>query len=41
MDNGLRTSGLRSTCAGPGGYRWAQIQYGYANNIDEETEKMR
>ena len=20
---------------------WAQVRYGYANNIDEETEKMR
>jgi hypothetical protein len=25
----------------PGVTGWAQIQYGYANNIDEETEKMR
>ena len=32
--------GLRSTVR-PGVTGWAQIQYGYANNIDEETEKMR
>jgi hypothetical protein len=25
----------------PGVTGWAQIQYGYANNIDQETEKMR
>ena len=32
--------GLRSTVR-PGVTGWAQIQYGYANNIEEETEKMR
>jgi exopolysaccharide biosynthesis polyprenyl glycosylphosphotransferase len=32
--------GLRSTVR-PGVTGWAQIQYGYANNIDQETEKMR
>jgi len=32
--------GLRSTVR-PGVTGWAQIRYGYANNIDEETEKMR
>jgi hypothetical protein len=25
----------------PGVTGWAQIRYGYANNLDEETEKMR
>jgi lipopolysaccharide/colanic/teichoic acid biosynthesis glycosyltransferase len=32
--------GLRSTVR-PGVTGWAQIRYGYANNIEEETEKMR
>jgi exopolysaccharide biosynthesis polyprenyl glycosylphosphotransferase len=32
--------GLRSTVR-PGLTGWAQIRYGYANNIEEETEKMR
>jgi lipopolysaccharide/colanic/teichoic acid biosynthesis glycosyltransferase len=32
--------GLRSTVR-PGVTGWAQIKYGYANNLDEETEKMR
>jgi exopolysaccharide biosynthesis polyprenyl glycosylphosphotransferase len=32
--------GLRSTIL-PGVTGWAQIRYGYANNLDEETEKMR
>ena len=32
--------GLRST-VGPGVTGWAQIRYGYANNLAEETEKMR
>ena len=32
--------GLRSTVR-PGVTGWAQIRYGYANNLDEETEKMR
>jgi exopolysaccharide biosynthesis polyprenyl glycosylphosphotransferase len=32
--------GLRSTVR-PGVTGWAQILYGYANNIDQETEKMR
>ena len=32
--------GLRSTVR-PGVTGWAQVRYGYANNIDEETEKMR
>lgn len=32
--------GLRSTVR-PGVTGWAQILYGYANNLDEETEKMR
>jgi hypothetical protein len=25
----------------PGVTGWAQVQYGYANNLEEETEKMR
>jgi len=25
----------------PGVTGWAQVQYGYANDLDEETEKMR
>jgi lipopolysaccharide/colanic/teichoic acid biosynthesis glycosyltransferase len=25
----------------PGVTGWAQVRYGYANNLDEETEKMR
>jgi len=25
----------------PGITGWAQVRYGYANNLDEETEKMR
>jgi exopolysaccharide biosynthesis polyprenyl glycosylphosphotransferase len=32
--------GLRSTVR-PGMTGWAQVCYGYANNIEEETEKMR
>jgi exopolysaccharide biosynthesis polyprenyl glycosylphosphotransferase len=32
--------GLRSTVR-PGVTGWAQVQYGYANNLEEETEKMR
>jgi exopolysaccharide biosynthesis polyprenyl glycosylphosphotransferase len=32
--------GLRSTVR-PGVTGWAQVRYGYANNIAEETEKMR
>ena len=32
--------GLRSTVH-PGVTGWAQVRYGYANNLDEETEKMR
>ena len=32
--------GLRSTVR-PGVTGWAQIRYGYANNLAEETEKMR
>jgi lipopolysaccharide/colanic/teichoic acid biosynthesis glycosyltransferase len=32
--------GLRSTVP-PGLTGWAQVRYGYANNLDEETEKMR
>ncbi len=32
--------GLRSTIH-PGVTGWAQVRYGYANNIEEETEKMR
>jgi lipopolysaccharide/colanic/teichoic acid biosynthesis glycosyltransferase len=32
--------GLRSTVR-PGVTGWAQVRYGYANNIEEETEKMR
>jgi exopolysaccharide biosynthesis polyprenyl glycosylphosphotransferase len=31
---------LRASVA-PGITGWAQIRYGYANNLDEETEKMR
>jgi exopolysaccharide biosynthesis polyprenyl glycosylphosphotransferase len=32
--------GLRSTVR-PGLTGWAQVKYGYANNLEEETEKMR
>ena len=32
--------GLRSTVR-PGVTGWAQVRYGYANNLAEETEKMR
>ena len=32
--------GLRSSVR-PGVTGWAQVRYGYANNLDEETEKMR
>jgi lipopolysaccharide/colanic/teichoic acid biosynthesis glycosyltransferase len=32
--------GLRSTVR-PGLTGWAQVRYGYANNLEEETEKMR
>jgi exopolysaccharide biosynthesis polyprenyl glycosylphosphotransferase len=32
--------GVRSTVR-PGVTGWAQVRYGYANNIEEETEKMR
>ena len=32
--------GLRSTVR-PGVTGWAQVRHGYANNIEEETEKMR
>ena len=32
--------GLRSMVR-PGVTGWAQVRYGYANNIEEETEKMR
>src|SRR4029077_16967793 len=32
--------GLRST-ARPGVTGWAQVRHGYANNIEEETRKMR
>lgn len=32
--------GLRSTVR-PGITGWAQVRYGYANNLEEETEKMR
>src|SRR5207237_6325273 len=32
--------GIR-TLARPGVTGWAQIRYGYANNLEEETEKMR
>jgi exopolysaccharide biosynthesis polyprenyl glycosylphosphotransferase len=32
--------GLRSTVR-PGVTGWAQVRYGYANNIEEETKKMR
>ena len=32
--------GLRE-CARPGITGWAQVQYGYANSLEEETEKMR
>jgi lipopolysaccharide/colanic/teichoic acid biosynthesis glycosyltransferase len=32
--------GVRSTVR-PGVTGWAQVRYGYANNLDEETEKMR
>jgi len=31
---------LRSSIR-PGVTGWAQVRYGYANNLDEETEKMR
>src|SRR5262249_10224028 len=36
----MASYGLRSTVR-PGGTGWAQIRYGYANNLPEETEKMR
>jgi hypothetical protein len=32
--------GLRSTVR-PGVTGWAQVRHGYANNLEEETEKMR
>jgi exopolysaccharide biosynthesis polyprenyl glycosylphosphotransferase len=32
--------GLRSTVP-PGVTGWAQVRYGYANNLEQETEKMR
>lgn len=32
--------GLRSTVL-PGVTGWAQVRYGYANNLEQETEKMR
>src|ERR671936_229601 len=32
--------GLRSTVR-PGVTGWAQVRHGYANNIEEETRKMR
>jgi exopolysaccharide biosynthesis polyprenyl glycosylphosphotransferase len=32
--------GLRNTVR-PGVTGWAQVKYGYANNLEEETEKMR
>jgi exopolysaccharide biosynthesis polyprenyl glycosylphosphotransferase len=32
--------GLRNTVR-PGVTGWAQVRYGYANNLEEETEKMR
>jgi hypothetical protein len=32
--------GLRSAVR-PGVTGWAQVRYGYANNLEEETEKMR
>ena len=32
--------GLRKSVR-PGVTGWAQVRYGYANNLDEETEKMR
>jgi exopolysaccharide biosynthesis polyprenyl glycosylphosphotransferase len=32
--------GLRSTVR-PGVTGWAQVRYGYANNLEQETEKMR
>ena len=32
--------GIRSTVR-PGVTGWAQVRYGYANNLEEETEKMR
>jgi exopolysaccharide biosynthesis polyprenyl glycosylphosphotransferase len=39
MDN-IAYYGLRSTVR-PGVTGWAQVRYGYANNLEEETEKMR
>jgi exopolysaccharide biosynthesis polyprenyl glycosylphosphotransferase len=39
MDN-IAYYGLRSTVF-PGVTGWAQIRYGYANNLEQETEKMR
>ena len=32
--------GLRNSVR-PGVTGWAQVRYGYANNLEEETEKMR
>ena len=37
---GIAYYGLRSTVH-PGVTGWAQVRYGYANNLEEETEKMR
>jgi lipopolysaccharide/colanic/teichoic acid biosynthesis glycosyltransferase len=39
LDN-IAYYGLRSTVR-PGVTGWAQVRYGYANNLDQETEKMR
>jgi exopolysaccharide biosynthesis polyprenyl glycosylphosphotransferase len=36
----IRFYGLRSSVP-PGITGWAQVRYGYANNLEEETEKMR
>jgi exopolysaccharide biosynthesis polyprenyl glycosylphosphotransferase len=39
LDN-IAYYGLRSTVR-PGVTGWAQVRYGYANNLEQETEKMR
>ncbi len=38
--NQIAYYGLRNSVR-PGVTGWAQVRYGYANNLDEETEKMR
>jgi exopolysaccharide biosynthesis polyprenyl glycosylphosphotransferase len=40
FDDGVPYYSLRSTLR-PGVTGWAQVRFGYANNLEEETEKMR